>query len=174
MNARILIGLFDGVEKAALAGRSLRSLPLSAENITTISGVPLPDGAVVSDPRRIRFPRFVVAFWFVGAFAGLALALATYLLYPLITAGKAIISVPPTLIITYEVAMLAALLTTLVGGLREMGLPRFRGKAIHDARIHEGKIAVLARVEPGEQERRAREAMEAAGGTDIRCEEGVP
>jgi len=168
----VLIGLFDGVEPAAKAGQALRALPLPAANLTTISGVPLPDGAVSVDPRPIRFSRYVVVFWFVGALAGLGLALATYLLYPLITAGKAIISIPPTLIITYEVAMLFALLATLVLGAREMGLPRFKAKKVHEPRIHEGKIAVCAVVEPGEQERRAREAMKTAGALDIRTEEG--
>lgn len=172
MSGLVLIGLFDGVETAAKAGHALRSLPLPAESITSISGVPLPDGSVCEDPRPIRFSRYVVVFWFVGALAGLSLALATYLLYPLITAGKAIISIPPTLIIAYEVAMLFALLATLILGAREMGLLRFRARKVHEPRIHDGKIAVCAVVEPGEQERRAREAMKTAGALEIRAEEG--
>ena len=172
MSNFVLIGLFDGVEPAAKAGHALRALPLAAENITSISGVPLPDGSVTWDPRPIRFSRYVVVFWFVGALAGLGLALATYLLYPLITAGKAIISVPPTLIITYEVAMLFALLATLILGAREMGLLRFRARKVHEPRIHDGKIAVCAVVEPGEQEIRARRAMKTAGALEIRIEEG--
>ncbi|MEK6779963.1 MAG: quinol:electron acceptor oxidoreductase subunit ActD [Candidatus Deferrimicrobiota bacterium] len=172
MSGVVVIGLFDGVEKAARAGKALRSLPLPAGNITTISGVPLPDGAVCEDPRPIRFPRVVIAAWFVGALAGLGLALATYLLYPLITAGKAIVSIPPTLIVTYEIAMLFALMATLIAGALEMGLGRFKARKVHDPRIHEGKIAVCALVEPGEQARRAAGALTEAGGTEVRAEEG--
>ncbi len=171
MSGPVVIGLFDGVEQAARACRALESIPIPADRITTISSVSLPDGSVVTDPRPIRFPRITIAGWFVGAAAGLALALATYLLYPLITAGKAIISVPPTLIVTYEVAMLGALLGTLVAGFREMGLGRFRAKKIHDPRIHEGKIALCARVEPGEEDR-VLAAMKDSGGQDVRTEEG--
>jgi hypothetical protein len=172
MSGVVVIGLFEGVEKAAGAGDALRALPLPEEKITTISSVPLPDGAVCRDTRPIRFPRITLVGWFVGALAGFALALGTYLLYPLITGGKAIISVPPTLIVTYEVAMLGALIGTVVAGFREMGLMRFRKQIIHDPRIQEGKILVCATVEPGEQAQRAIEALSAAGGIDVRSEEG--
>ena len=112
----VIVGLFDGVESAARAGRALKGLSLPAGSVTTISAVPLPDGAVVTDPAPVRFPKIVIAGWFVGAAAGLGLTLATYMLYPLVTGGKTIVSVPPTLIVTYEVAMLGAMLGTLFGG----------------------------------------------------------
>ena len=168
----IIVGLFDGAETAARASRALRDLSLPPGSVTTISAVPLPDGAVVTDPQPIRFPRIVIAGWFVGAAAGLGLTLATYLLYPLVTGGKTIVSIPPTLIVTYEVAMLGALLATLFGGGREMRLLRFPPKVVHDPRIHDGKIALCARVEGDEQARRVMDAMKSAGGTDVRAEEG--
>jgi len=172
MSGRVVLGLFDGVAHAAKGAGALRAVSVPEEQVTTISAVPLPDGAVCRDLRPIRFPLVSIAGWFVGALAGLALALATYLLYPLITGGKAIISVPPTLIVTYEVAMLGALLGTLVAGAWEMGLARYRTRKIHDPRIHEGKILLCARVETEEQERSAIEAMQGTGGSDVRVEEG--
>ena len=172
MSGVVVVGLFDGIEKAAAAGNALRALPLAEDRITTLSSVPLPDGSVTRDTRPIRFPRVTLVGWFVGALAGLALALGTYLLYPLITGGKAIVSVPPTLIITYEVAMLGALAGTVIAGFREMGLCRFRTKLIHDPRIQEGKILLCASVEPGDQAQRASAAMITAGGIDVRSEEG--
>ncbi|HEX2710162.1 MAG TPA: quinol:electron acceptor oxidoreductase subunit ActD, partial [Candidatus Deferrimicrobium sp.] len=168
----VIVGLFEGVETAARAGRALKELSLPAGSVTTISAVPLPDGAVVTDTAPIRFPKIVIAGWFVGAAAGLGLTLATYMLYPLVTGGKTIVSVPPTLIITYEVAMLGALLGTLFGSGREMGLLRFPPKMIHDPRIHDGKIALCARVDGDEQARRTIEAMREAGGIEVRAEEG--
>jgi hypothetical protein len=168
----IVVGLFDGVEQAAEAGRALRGIGLPPGSVTTISSVPLPEGAVAADAAPVRFPRIVIAAWFVGAAAGLGLALATYLLYPLVTGGKAILSVPPTLIVTYEVAMLGALLGTLFGGGFEMRLLRFPPKVVHDPRIHDGKIALCARVEDEGQGFRVTSAMKAAGGTEVRVEEG--
>lgn len=171
MSRAVAIALFDNVDAAAAAARALREVPIPEERISTISSVPLPDGAVVRDRKPIRFPRAVVAGWFAGAAAGLALALYTYLDYPLVTAGKPIISVPPTLIITYEVAMLFALVATFVLGFREMGLPRWKIRKVHDPRIHEGKIAVCAAVEGGAEAARAVEALRLAGGADARAEE---
>jgi hypothetical protein len=168
----VIVGLFDGVESVASAGRALRDLSLPAGSVTTISAVPLPEGAVVTDPQPIRFPRIVIAGWFVGAAAGLGLTMATFLLYPLVTGGKTIVSIPPTLIITYEVAMLGALLATLFGGGREMGLLRFPPKVVHDPRIHDGKIALCVRVDGEGQAFRVTGIMKAAGGTDVRTEEG--
>ncbi len=168
----VIIGLFDTVERAAAAARALRALPLPAVNVTTISSVALPDGAVVSDHRPIRFPWVVALFWFVGAAFGAGLTLYSYLVYPLITAGKPVASVPPMIIVTYELAMLGALLATIIAGFRSIGLARFRTRKVFDARIHEGKIAVCAAVEPGEQEQRAAGAMKEAGGTFVRAEEG--
>jgi len=168
----VIIGLFEGVESAAGASRALQALSLPAGSVTTISAVPLPEGAVVTDPAPIRFPRIVIAGWFLGAAAGLALTLATYLLYPLVTGGKTIVSIPPTLIITYEVAMLGALLATLFGGGREMRLLRFPPKVVHDPRIHDGKIALCVLVDGEGQAFRVTSIMKAAGGTDVRAEEG--
>jgi hypothetical protein len=168
----VVVGLFDGVEQAAKAGEALRGLALPAGSVTTISSVPLPEGAVVTDAAPVRFPRIVIAAWFVGAAAGLALALATYMLYPLVTGGKAIISVPPTLIVTYEVAMLGALMGTLFGGGFEMRLLRYPPKVVHDPRIHDGKIALCVLVDGEGQAFRVTSILKAAGGTDVRAEEG--
>jgi Alternative complex III, ActD subunit len=172
MSDIVVVGLFDAVDPAAAAARALRALPLPDEDVTTLSPMPLPDGAVCRDPRGFGFPKITLLGWFVGALAGLALALATYLLYPLFTGGKAIISVPPTLIVTYEVAMLGALAGTVIAGFREMGLCRFRTRLIHDPRIQEGKILLCARVSGDEQARQAIDAMKRSGGTDVRPEEG--
>jgi len=172
MSGIVIVGLFDAVDPAAAAARALRALPLPEEDITTLSSMALPDGAVCRDTRGIGFPKVTLVGWFVGALAGLALALGTYLLYPLITGGKAIVSIPPTLIITYEVAMLGALAGTVIAGFREMGLCRFRTKLIHDPRIQEGKILLCARVSGDEQARRTIGAMREAGGIDVRSEEG--
>lgn len=172
LRQRVVIGLFDDVEKAANAARALFSLPLPEGHVTTISSVPLPDGAVVSDPKPILFPWIVAGFWILGAVAGIALALVTYRHYPLVTAGKPILTIPPTIIVAYELAMLAGILTTLASGFGAIGLPRFGKKKVYDPRIHDGKIAVCARVGNDEQAHRAIEAMQTAGGTDVREEEG--
>lgn len=170
---RVAIGLFDSVEMAAGAAQALSSLSLAEDRITTISAVALPDGAVVKDPRPIRFPWIVAGFWFIGAAAGLGLTAYTFYRYPMVTAGKPIFTIPPTIIVTYEMSMLAAILATLVGAFLSIGLGRFRTKKIFDPKINEGWIALCASVESGAQEESVLRAMRDAGGTDVRTEEGV-
>jgi Alternative complex III, ActD subunit len=170
--SRVVIGLFDSVEKASAAAQALFSLSLPEERVTTISSVALPDGAVTKDRGRIRFPRAVAAFWFVGAAAGLGLTAVTYYRYPMVTAGKPIFTIPPAIIVTYEGSMLAAILATLVGAFVSIGLARFRTKKVFDPRIHEGKIALCAGVENEEQEQGALRVLRDGGGTDVRTEEG--
>jgi hypothetical protein len=115
----------------------------------------------------------VVVFWLAGALGGLALTLVTYQVYPMITAGKPINTVPPAIIVSFEGGMFAALIATLVLGFRSIGLGPFRsGRKVFDRRIHEGRIALCARVDTGEQERLAIEAMNASGGDAVRAEEG--
>jgi len=170
--SRVVIGLFDGVEPAARAAQALFALSVPEDRVTTISSVALPDGAVTTDRRRIRFPRVVAAFWFVGAAAGLALTAVTFFRYPMITAGKPIFTIPPAMIVTYEGSMLSAIVTTLVCAFLAIGLGRFRRKKIFDPAIHEGKIALCAAVETDAQERNVLKAMRESGGTNVRAEEG--
>ena len=169
---RVAIGLFDSVEMAASAAQALSPRFVPEGRVTTISPVALPDGAVVTDRRPIRFPWVVAAFWFFGAAAGLGLTAYTFYRYPMITAGKPIFTIPPAIIVTYEMSMLAALLATLVGAFLSIGLGRFRTKKVFDPKIHEGKIALCAAVESETQERGVLQAMRDAGGTDVRTEEG--
>jgi molybdopterin-containing oxidoreductase family membrane subunit len=170
----VVLGRFDGVEAAAAGSAALRALPLSPDRITTLSSVPLPSGAVSEDRGTLRFPWGVLAGWLLGAAAGAALSVLTYLDYPLITGGKTIVSVPPTLIVTYELAMLGALLATVAGGFFSMRLLPFRrSRRVSDPAIHDGRIVLCAAVSPGEQAVRAAALLEGAGAADVRTEEGM-
>ena len=77
------------------------------------------------------------------------------------------------MIVAYEGAMLGAVVGTLIGVFLEMRLPRIRTIAVYDPRIREGKILLCAAVEPGDEARRAMDALSAAGGIDVRTEEGT-
>lgn len=170
----VVVALFDGVEAAAAGRDALRSLPIPPDRITTLSSVPLPSGAVTENRGRIRFPWVVLAGWLAGAAAGAALSVFTYLDYPLITGGKTIVSVPPTLIVTYELAMLGALLAAAGAGFYSMRLHPFRRtRRIADPAIHDGKIALCAAVPAGEAAARVAEALSAAGARNVRTEEGT-
>ena len=62
-----------------------------------------------------------------GAVAGFGMAVATALTFILPTGGRAIISIPPYLIITYEMTILFGVLFTLFGFHVVSGLPAAAG-----------------------------------------------
>ena len=90
-----------------------------------------------------RFPLF-------GAIIGLTLSIfittATQIAYPLVTGGKPILSIFAMLIIMYEMTMLSAVVTTVVGIIFESRLPKFNLGA-YDTRITEGLIGVVVNCE---------------------------
>ncbi|HEY5996415.1 MAG TPA: quinol:electron acceptor oxidoreductase subunit ActD, partial [Candidatus Deferrimicrobiaceae bacterium] len=93
---------------------------------------------------------------------------------PLVTGGKTIVSIPPTIIVTYELAMLGALLAAVGGGFWSMRLSPFRrARRVSDPSIHAGKIVLCAAVPPGEPATRVAEALKRAGAAEVRVEEGT-
>ena len=64
----------------------------------------------------------------IGAVSGFAMAVATALVFVLPTGGRAIISVPPYLVITYEMTILFGVLFTLFGFHVVSGLPAWRDR----------------------------------------------
>ena len=80
-----------------------------------------------------------------GAIMGLTLSVflttTTQIVYPLITGGKPILSIFAMLVIMYEMTMLSAVVTTVIGILFESRLPDI-SMNVYDTRITEGLIGV--------------------------------
>jgi hypothetical protein len=142
---------------------------------------------LVKPERRTRVRWLALAGGIFGAGAGFALAAGTAWLYPLRTGDKPIIALYPAAIITFELAMLFAMVATVAGMFLEMRLPR-REKGLYDPAIAEGCIGISVTIHPGggavlcgrsagpgecigtiavlpaaEQQSRAAELMQAAG-----------
>jgi hypothetical protein len=105
-----------------------------------------------------------------GAGAGFLLAAGTALLYPVQTGDKPIITIYPTGIIVFELAMLFAIVGTIVGMFLEMRLPPWT-KRPYDPAIAEGMIGISVTVPPGDRISRAEEIMKEAGALRIIAEE---
>ena len=81
----------------------------------------------------------------LGAITGLVLTIATSLHYPLITAGKPIISIPPFLVIVFELTILFGGLLTLGGMLLNARLPRVHTVPAYDPRFSEDRFGLWVR-----------------------------
>ncbi|MDX1763559.1 MAG: quinol:electron acceptor oxidoreductase subunit ActD [bacterium] len=165
-----VLGLFEDVERAAAGVEALVSGGFAEEEITSLTSAPLPEGVLVRNEGPSRFRWLTVLGGVVGAGAGFLLAAGTAWLYPLYTGEKAIISMFPVGIITYEFAMLFAILGTIVGMFWEMGLPRFKPR-LYDPGIADGLIGILVQCKDKSAQSKAGDILRQAGVVRVREEE---
>lgn len=152
---RGVLGRFAEPGDAARAVRALRSAGLRVD-----AAMPAPFPEVVDALGRRQSG--LGLFTFAGAIAGLAFGIAltvlTSLAWPLVTGGKPIVSVPPYVIVVFELTVLVGSLTNLVavavGSLRGA-----RAQAVVAAAGAVGDhIAVFAAGDPATAARLLRES----------------
>lgn len=165
-----VLGLFEDIEGAAAGVEALVTDGFAETEITSLTAGPFPDGVLVRDEGRSFFRWITLLGGLVGAGAGFLLAAGTAWLYPLYTGEKAIISMFPVGIITYEFTMLMAILGTIAGMFVEMGLPRFK-QGLYDPGIADGLIGILVRCKDKSAQSRAADILRQAGVVRIQEEE---
>lgn len=102
-----------------------------------------------------------------GAAAGFALTVWTSLDWPLVTGGKPIISIPPFVIIGFEMTILFGALATVLGFMVNAWLPRARARVVYDTSFSVDHFGVY--VVPGEDRLRdAAEIFRACDAVEIR------
>ncbi|MBI3078935.1 MAG: DUF3341 domain-containing protein, partial [Deltaproteobacteria bacterium] len=106
-----------------------------------------------------------------GCATGFALTIGAALHYPLIVGGKPIISIPPFVVIAYELTILLGALGTLVGLLLSAGLPRARRWPGYDPKLAGTCFGLQVRC-PTQETSRAEAQMLAAGAQEVRRVEG--
>ena len=111
---RYVDSLLEAIEQVREAGyRDLQALsPVPHHAI---------DEALKKPVSPVRY--FTLAGCLLGCLIGFTLTIATSLYYPLITGGKPIVSIPPFLIIVFELTILFGGLLTLGGMLLNARLP---------------------------------------------------
>jgi len=160
-----ILALFDDVEAAASGVERILAEGMAETSVTSLSAVPVPPGVLVSEPPQGAGPvRAALAGGIAGAVLGAALAGGTAWLYPLYTGDKPIISLFPAGIITYEFAMLFAIVGAVAGMFAAMGWPMFR-RALYDPAISEGRVGILVTCRGSEEAEQTARALRAAGGT---------
>lgn len=154
----VTLGIFADVETAARAVAGLIGEGFTEAQIDSLSSVPYPAGVLVRAGRHSWFRWLTLGGVLTGAVVGFGLAAGTSWLYPVQTGDKPIIALYPTAIVTYEFAMLFAMIGTIVGMFLEMGLPS-RRKRPYDPAIAEGSVGISVAIHPG--------------GEAVQCEPGV-
>ncbi len=125
--AKDIIALFEYEEDFIAAATALKESGF--DEITLMSPIPLHDAEKVLGLQKsqVRFFSFFGAI--IGGISGFALAVACALVFILPTGGRAIIALPPFLVIGYEMTILFGVLSTLLGFHFVSGLPAWSDAA---------------------------------------------
>ena len=159
-----IVGTFAYEEDFLAAAKNLKSSGF--DNISLLSPVPLEEAQEVLGLHKSRVRHFSLAGAILGAIGGFAMAAGTSLVFILPTGGRAIITVPPFLIITYEMTILFGVLFTLIGFHFVSGLPAWRDRPyLPSANID--RFVVVVENAAGDQAARAEAIIREAGAEEI-------
>ncbi len=166
-----IMGTFMYEEDFLSAAKNLKTSGF--DNISLLSPVPLEEAQKVLGLGKSPVRRFALAGAIIGAIAGFALAAGTALVFILPTGGRAIITIPPYLIITYEMTILFGVLFTLLGFHFVSGLPAWRDRPyLPSANID--RFVVVVEGAEADQVARAEAIIRDAGADEIRHMEVDP
>ncbi len=160
-----VLGVFAEVDATALAIERLRGAGL--KDVVVFSPVPRHELEHALHPPESPVRMFTLVGALTGAATGFALPIWTSLDWPLITGGKPIISLPPFVIIAFELTILFGALATVLGLFITARLPHLRKRVVYDPSFSVDRFGVFAATAPGE-EGRARSIMEESGALQIR------
>lgn len=160
-----VIGLFRDPESALAAAGRLKVAGFARPEI--MSPIPIHGVDEVLGPKKSVIRRFTLFGGIFGGLAGFALAAGTAVLYVHPTGGRPIITIPPFLIITYEMTILFGILATVLGFLISARLPAIRER-IYVPETAVDKFAVTVLCTSEEFFERAETILRDSGAGDVR------
>ena len=160
-----LIGLFHDPDSALAAAGKLMGAGFETPEIQ--SPIPIHGVEEVLGKKKSVIKRFTLIGAITGGTTGFLLASITAVLFPHPTGGRPIITIPPYLIITYELTILFGILATVLGFLISARLPAIKERLyVPEAAID--KFVVSVACNSGENINRASEIMRDLGVDEIR------
>ncbi len=107
-----VVGTFAAPADAALAIRALRDA--GVPEVRAAMPTPFPEVVEALGRRRSRLGLATFPGAIAGLLAGVGLTVGTSVAWPLVTGGKPIVSIPPFVIVIFEVTVLIGSITNLV------------------------------------------------------------
>lgn len=161
-----ILGVYDSAGKAAAAASAVRQ----AHQGDVVAHSPTADPLLV-DPRTVRnSPLRLVTLLggLAGCAIGIALPVYTMLDWSLTVGGKPILSIPPIVIIAFELSMLGATLSGFLGFLVLGGLPRMGTGRAFDTRYTDDRFAIVVTCAESDGDA-VRAHLERAGAEEVRA-----
>ena len=128
--------------------------------------IPMHDAEKIAGLDKSPVRRFSLIGAILGGLSGFAMATACALVFILPTGGRAIITFPPFLVISYEMTILIGVLSTLLGFHIVSGLPAWRDKPY---RMETGidRFSLVVGFDPDDDPALAEKIMRDAGAEKI-------
>jgi len=163
--ANSAVGLFHDPDSALEAAGALKSAGFARPELQ--SPIPLHGVEAVLGPKKSVIRRFTFFGGIFGAIGGFAMAAGTAVLYLHPTGGRPIITIPPFLIISYEMTILCGILATVLGFLISARFPAIRERVyLPEAGVD--KFVVTVPCENAEHVDRAETILRDAGAEEVR------
>ena len=160
-----VVGLFHNSKSALAAAGELKGAGF--EDLEIMSPVPIHGVEEVLGKKKSAIKNFTFFGALIGGISGFTLAAGTSVLYPHVVGGRPIITIPPFLIITYELTILFGILATVLGFFISSRLPAFRNRVyVPEAAVD--KFAVAASCDSDENFKRAEAILSDAGAEEVR------
>ena len=162
-----VLGVFAHVDTTLQAIRDLRAKGFS--NLTVYTPVPVEE--IEHEIDKVEPLSKVRLFTLVGALTGTAtgffLTIWTSLKWELVTGGKAPVSIPPFVIIAFELTILFGGLATLIAMLLLGKLPKTKPSLTYDPRFTLDRFGVAVACPP-ETAEQVRSLLTGAGAEEVR------
>ena len=160
-----VMGMFRYQEDSLDAAKKLKSSGFA--NPQMMSPVPVHDAYEVLEYGVSSVRRFSLVGAIVGAISGFSLAVACALVFILPTGGRAIIAVPPFLIITYEMTILFGILATVLGFLISARFPAI-SERVYAPETAVDRFGVTVSCDSADASIRAAAILREAGAEEVR------
>ena len=162
-----VVGVFAHVDTTVRAIRELRAQGF--RDFTVYSPVPVVEVQdEVERPKPLsRVRLFTLIGGLAGTSSGFALTIWSALQWNLVTGGKPIVSIPPFIIIAFELTILFGGLATLVALLVLGRLPRYRPSPTYDPRFTLDRFGIAVACPPARAAALA-QLLRGAGAEEVR------
>jgi hypothetical protein len=159
------VGLFRGPKAALAAAVRLKDAGFAAPEL--LSPIPIHGVEEALGEKKSVIKRFTFVGAVTGGISGFLLAAITSVLYLHPVGGRPIITIPPFLIITYELTIMFGILATVLGFFISSRLPAIRERVyVPEAAVD--RFAVAVTCDSDESRQRAESILRDAGAEEVR------